>query len=372
MHHIDIPTAGGLRSLAGHRAPASVSLFLRTTPITQDTEQSRIEFGNLAREALDQIGSEIISKGEKVSLEELLSDIEADEDFWAHQSESLAVYATPYNIKTFRLPNHLKSGVQVSDRFHLPPLMRAVTFPHSATILVLGKGSNRVIEMAGNRPAGEIVLSEMPKDVASFVRKTSISGRAPKGRLQGSEGQKVHMLAYARQVNRALRPYLEGQDIPLILLANDPLRSIFLSVCTYDNVLKDGPASVSDESSNEEVSAASRELIDAHYASEIASVLDRYHQRSAFRRATSKVTDIAKSSTFGGVDTLLINMDETLPGSIDEESGRVAYGAEGAETYDVLSEIACRALLTGAKILSVRQDDLPESEPIAALLRHPV
>ncbi len=372
MQHVDIPTIRDVRSLAKYRGPACVSISLRTTPVTQEVQQSRTAFGNLAHDALAEISDDILHKKVKLELEANLADIHDDDDFWQHQSESLVVFATPERTRTFRLPNHLTDDFQVSDRFHLPPLLRALAFPHSATVLVLGQGGVRVLEITGNRPVGEVKLHEMPKDAASVAGKASISGRAPKGRLQGSEGQKVHLLAYSRRVDEAMRPYLTGRDTPMIVVANEPLRSIYLSICSFEDVIDGQPVGVAEESSDNEIAKAARLLIDEHYAIEIQDLLGLYRARAGVRRATNRVTDIAKASTFGGVDTLLVNMDATLPGRIDEEDGTVTYDAEGPETYDILSELACRTLQTGGRVLSVRQDDLPESEPLAALLRHPV
>ena len=372
MQHVDIPTNAQLRGLARFRGPACVSIALRTTPISRDVEPSRIEFGNLAHGALSQIDETMLSKSDRFKLEEVLADIADDDDFWQFQSESLVVFATPERVRTFRLPNHLSNDVQVSDRFHLPPLMRALAFPHSATVLVLGQGGVRVVGITGNQAAGDIRLPDMPKDAASVARKASISGRSPKRRLQGSEGQKVHLLAYARRVDQALRPYLAGREDPLIVVANEPLRSIFLSVCSHEHVIHGHPRGVGEDSSDLEIATASRELIDELYATEVAELVETYRARAGIRHATSKVTDIARSSTFGGVDTLLVNMDVTLSGTVGEADGIVSYADAGPGTYDIVSELACRTLLTGGRVLSVRQEDLPESEPVAAILRHPV
>jgi hypothetical protein len=42
--------------------------------------------------------------------------------------------------------------VQVSDRFHLNPLFRAITFSHSAFILVLSENAARLVEMNADLP----------------------------------------------------------------------------------------------------------------------------------------------------------------------------------------------------------------------------
>ena len=45
-----------------------------------------------------------------------------------------------------------------------------------------------------------------------------------------------------------------------------------------------------------------------------------------------------------------------MPGLVDETDGKVSFrDGPGADSYDVLDEIACRSLLKGARVLSARE-----------------
>jgi len=48
---------------------------------------------------------------------EQLDDLVDDDEFWRFQAHSLAVCATPENLRTFRVPNALTRIVGVSDGF---------------------------------------------------------------------------------------------------------------------------------------------------------------------------------------------------------------------------------------------------------------
>ncbi|MDD7911986.1 MULTISPECIES: hypothetical protein [Pseudovibrio] len=373
MQYNDIPSIADIKSLAHNRHPASISLFLRTTPLTQKAQQDRVRLSNLAHDAMQQVDRGQLSKAEYADLEANLADVVEDDEFWAHQAESLAVFATPKKVRTFRLPNHLVDGFEVSDRFHLTPLMRALTFPHHAIVLVLGQNAVRVIEMTGDTPAGEVHVPRMPEDAASVARKASILGRSPKGRLHGSEGQKVHLVAYARAVDAALRPFLAGSEEPLVLVANEPLRSIFLKICSYHHILPNQPSGVAEESPNHEITAAARALVDASHEDYLRELHATYAARAGSRRATDSVSEISRKATFGAVEMLMVDMDATLHGTVDKDTGDVVLAdAAGPETYDILSEIACRTLERGGRVYSVRQEDLPGSSPMAAILRVPI
>ncbi len=67
---------------------------------------------------------------------------------------------------------------------------------------------------------------------------------------------------------------------------------------------------------------------------------------------------------------LVVDIGSDVPGLVDETTGAVSF-AEGpsALTYDVVDEVAARALSTGARVLGVRKADLPGDGVLAAILR---
>ncbi len=79
MLYVDIPTRSEFATLVGARADACVSLYLKTTPVTQETSASRIEFGNLIREAQSQLEDAGFDKRRLAALLEQLNDLVDEE-----------------------------------------------------------------------------------------------------------------------------------------------------------------------------------------------------------------------------------------------------------------------------------------------------
>ncbi len=368
MLYVDIPSRHDIDSLIRQRGAAQVSLYLPTTPVTQNAQADRIAFKNLADEALKQLTGH--DKREVRALEELLFDLVDDDGFWAFQANSLAVFATPQGVRTFRLPNRLQPIVEVSDRFHIKPLLRAVTVPQSALVLALAQNSVRVVEVSGDLPATEVKVHGMPKDAASAVGKASINDRSLSGRLQGSEGAKVLMAKYARAVDHALRGLLAGREIPLILAAAEPLQSIYRSVQSYPHlataVLSTNPEALSDA----ELAASARSVLDGLFNDEIASIRDLFAQREPQGRTTTDVAQAARAATGGAVQTLLVDIDDVLPGTVDDAGVVVFADTASAANYGVIDEIAQRALSSGARVLGVRRAEIPGGGSLAAILRY--
>lgn len=372
MLHVDIPTRNEFRALNEVRADACVSIYLKTTPLTQEADASRIELGNLVKTAREQLEAKDFDKRRLALLMEHFDELADDHEFWRLQANSLALLATPDKIITFRLANDLSPIVQVSDRFHLKPLLRAITFQHSAYVLAFSENAVRLVEVHADLPPVTVKVHDLPKDAASAVRKSTLNDRAPVGRIQGSEGQNVRFHQYARTVDAALRPVLSGRETPLILAATGRLASVYRSVNSYPHLLPDGINDSPDRLSDAELAQAARPALDAAYEAELAGLRSLYQARVGEHRATSDLSDAARAATFGAVEILLVNIDSVVPGTIDENTGEIHFAEhENATTYGVVDEIAGRALASGARIIGVREDDLPEKGELAAILRYP-
>ena len=373
MLHVDIPTQPEIKALAEARSSACASLYLPTSPLSQEAEHDRLALKNLGLEAVRQMEAGGIDKRLIWPIEEQLEHLVDDHEFWQTQARSLAVLVTPESIRTFRLPNQLEQLVQVSDRFHLKPLLRAVTFPHEALVLALSTGQARVVEVFADLPPQEVKVQGMPKDAMHAVGKATIGHRSPAGRIHGSEGEKVRLRQYSRAVDQALRGLLGGRETPLILAATRPIDDVFRSVCTYPHLVAQQITQSPDQLTDAQLAEAARPLLDEIYADQMQAQLALYATRKGQGRATTDIAQAARAATFGAVDSLLVDIDEVVPGWVDETDGSIRFAAaDDATSYGIVDEIAARTLAQGGKVLGVRKADLPDGAQLAAILRYPV
>src|SRR4029450_5550305 len=124
--HTDIPTRSEVQRLLVTREPHCVSAYLPTRPSPQDAQADRIELKNLVAEASGQMEATAEDRRAVSGVRESLYALVDDDDFWRGQARSLAVFASPGGVRTFRLPNRLQSIVEVGDRFYVKPLLRAI------------------------------------------------------------------------------------------------------------------------------------------------------------------------------------------------------------------------------------------------------
>jgi hypothetical protein len=368
--HTDIPTRAQIGQLFASRNASSVSAYLPTDPASAG-QAERIELKNLATEAEQQLTARGAPKSDVAEIAAELTDLVEDDAFWRYQARSLAVFVTPHTVRTFRLPNRLVSLVEVSDRFHLKPLLRSVTFPQVAFVLALTENSVRLLEFGPDLGPWEVAVPGLPASAAAAVGQSSIKGRAPRRKIQGSEGQKIRLGQYSRQIDQALRPLLNGLDVPLILAAAEPIDAIFRSLNTYPHLaptsIPGSPETVPDA----DLVASARPVLDDLYANELRALQDLYDRRSAEGRTAQDIAEVARFATYGAVDTVFADIDELIPGSVDEKDGAVTFSpVNDAVAYGVVDEIVRRVWLSDGRVLAVRRDDVPGKGSVAAILRY--
>lgn len=371
MLHLDIPTLAELRELVAVRADLCVSIYLPTTPLTQDAQADRIALKNATSEVTAATLAEGADKRRVAALEELLLDLVDDDEFWRFQAHGLAVLATPDRVRTWRLPNRLTRIVERSDRFHLKPMFRAMTFPYEAFVLALSANGARLLEVPRDLPPVEVRVDGMPADARAATRRKSIDRRSHSGRMHGDEGKKVFLEIYARQVDAAVRAFMAGREPPLILAATAPLDAIYRSVASTPQLVAETIRTSPETASDQELAEAARGILDRVYAEDIRAFHALFAQRAGQHRATTDIATAAKAATMGAVDRLMVDIDEVVPGTVDEETGAVTFAEPSGSTYGVVDEIAGRVLLAGGRVLGVRREDIPERASLAALLRYP-
>ncbi len=370
MLHIDLPSRSEIETLAAHRARPTVSIYLPTTPVTQDAQAGRIELRNLLREAVGQMEAAGLPGSDIGAIAQAVGDLAEDDPFWATQANSLAVFASPERLVTFRLPSRLTAAVEVSDRVHLKPLLRAVSFGQNAYVLALAIGSARLIEIAADLPPRVIAVPGMPRDFNAALGRSSHLEQGTMGR-SGAMSESALLGRYARAVDAALRPMLAGQDRPLILAATEPLASIYRRVSHYPRTAAQVIPGSADHRSDAELDSAARGVLDALHAAALEDLRALYLTRAGQGRATGDIAQAARAATFGAIDTLVFDIDVSVPGSIDEADGAVQFAeAAGADSYGVIDEIVRRALGSGARLVAARAADIPGGGQLAAILRY--
>ncbi|EGQ5280339.1 hypothetical protein I4B36_001051 [Enterobacter hormaechei] len=365
MLYVDIPGREEFSHLSDIRSDACVSIYLGTSPIRHNLDASKIQLGNFIKEALQQVEEKGVDKRRLAMLEEELCSVLEDVEFWDCHARSLAILATPESITTYRLANNLSDQLEVSERFYLKPLLRALTFPHSAYILALSVNEARLIEFFPDVPPEEVDVPNMPT-----CRRDAMTEAALNDHHHGAVHHKVRLAQYTRKIDQALRPLFASHDHPLFLVAAEPIASIYRATNSLSNLTDETLFTNAEHIGLTDLVSQVRPLLDYYYQVQLDSLKTRFEIRAGQRRVTQEISDAARAATFGAIELLLVNIESALKGTIDED-GLLSLD-DRENSYGIIDEIAKRAMATGARVLAVRGEDLPSGAELYATLRYPL
>lgn len=372
MLHVDLVTRGELVDLAVRRADIALSIYLPTTPVSIENGPDRLLLKNLARDAgVLMVDAEMDKRRVRSVLTEI-DDLLADETFWRFQAKGLAILATPDTIRTYRVATEFSPYFEVSDRFLLKPLMRTMDYFDACYVLALSEGEARLIEVAADLPPTEVEVPGLPKDASSVGRARSLSDSSG-DRSTGGEAERVRLRHYCRAIDSAIRSLLVGSDVPLIVAAVSGISDLYRSVNSYPHLAQGRIDGNPETRSAADIAAAARAILDGMHDDYITQWHGLFSERMNLDRASTDVGTIARAATFGAVESLLIDMESDLEGTLDAEGRITSNATDLLMSHDATDEIARRVLLAGGRVLVVRAAEIPNvGSPIAATFRYPL
>lgn len=371
MLYVDTPTNQDIARLNSIAGGTCISIYVPTTPLTQKIGEARLAFRHLISEAVKQAGAAGRDKHEVSEIEASLLHLAEDDNFWRVQANSLAVFATVNSVTSFRLANRIERSVMVSDRFHVLPLLRAVTFSHEAFVLALSENGVRLVQVFSDMPAKRVKVPGLPKNAASHAGKATLNDKSSFTRIHGEEGQRVQHLSYLRAIDAALRPILSGRDTPLIIAAVDPLAHLYPHVSTYPRTAQKQIRISPDSAKDGELARLAIPVLDDVYADDLKTAAERFADKASSGHTATDLTDVARAATYGAVDTLFADMNDSRPGLIDDKGHLTFAKTETAENYRLVDEVTRRVILNGGRVFSIRAGDVPGGRSVGAILRYP-
>ncbi|MEV4901509.1 hypothetical protein AB0K08_09245 [Citricoccus sp. NPDC055426] len=376
---IDLPSADDFTELTQHRHASSVSVYVASSgsdgnlsPIGRHPESAQIALRTAVTDALSGGTADEVPASDRERLLGLVDALVEDRDFWSTQARSLAVFASPDGLRSFRLMNRLRTHGSLGDRFDTGPLIRATTFAHSGFVLALTKGSVQLLSLESDASNHEMVLTGLPEDLGLELQTADHDGRMDRQRADGNQRPKAQRRDYCSTVQEAVLQQINGSDHPLVLAASSDLEPAYREVNTYRRLVEEGipvnPASLG----RDELARRGREVLDRNYAAQLAEWRERFGTLRAHGRASAKLRDIARAATAGQVDVLLFDLTAEREGTIDEYGNVTPADEPSAHTYGLADEVAARVLRSGGTVKAVRGADLPDGAKIAATFRSAV
>jgi len=375
-----------LKALLDSPEDTSVSIYLPTQR-TGDLEQGPIRLKNLLREAGEKLQVMGLRQPDAEHLLDRGRALVDDSLFWHHQADGLAVFLAKNTFTYFRLPYHPDEMVVVANRFHVGPLLPMFTSDGIFYVLGLSQNKVRLVQCSRNG-AREITPESLPESMADVLQFDEVSrdiqfhsgpqqgasGRGPAifhGHGEGKDVAKDNIVRFLREVDHGLHDSLKDEQPPLVLAGVAYIRALFREVTTYTHLLDEGVDGNPDQMSPSDLQNRAWPLVAEYFARERGEVLSRFGDGLAHGLTASGITDVLLAAHDGRIAALFAVPGVRRWGVFSEVERRVEIHDDfepGDE--DLIDAAIVRALTTGAAVHVMDSADMPNGQPIAALLRY--
>lgn len=373
--------------LLADRSGPCISLYLPTGRYQPNRMEERNQFRALIREAEDSLAREL--RHDPIdALMAPIRELAADDGFWMHIQQGLAVLRASDLFKVHTLPRPVPRLSIVADSFHVKPLLRMLQSTDRFHVLALTRDHVRLFhgtrdglkEVALHHAVPRSLVAALgnqltdPVETAAGVGKlgANMNGYSMRHAVGSREDEiDKDTEKYFRIIDRTIHEHhTRGTGTPLILAALPQHHALFRSVSHNPLLLDTCIGGNPDAFSVEELRDKAWALIEPRYRTRLDRFAEEYGAAHPRLLASDDVEEIALAALGGRVRTLMVDEDRLIPGRIDSSTGQVHVGTlDDPHTDDVLDDLAEMTLRTGGEVITSPAERMPTGRGIAAVYR---
>jgi hypothetical protein len=378
-----------LRILIEQPVGSCVSLFLPVQRAEPARQQNRIRLEHM----LGQAEARLVARGQGQAAAQALLvpawQLVEDRAFWEHQSDGLAIFATPQLFRVYRLPLVFEELLVVDERLHVTPLLPLFSGDGQFYVLTLGLKGVQLLQ-GTHYTLHPIALVDVPTSLQDALKydefakqpqwHPGVPGRGgERGAIFHGQGAMDDRVAkeeigrYFQLVDHGVRTALHGERAPLLLAGVAYLLPIYREVNSYPHVVDDGIAGNPDDLQLEELHARAWAHIAPRFAQERAAAVERYQRltRAQPALASSYLRAIIPAAHAGRIDTLFVATGQRWWGTFDPVSNVLTlHDAAEPRDSELLDLAAIQTLLHRGTVYAVAPEQMPEMAPLAAIFRY--
>jgi hypothetical protein len=371
-----------LRGLLRDASQPCVSIYLPTRVAAPDHHQNPTALKNLLRRAEAALPGNEEGPSELLRLAWKLVD---DDKFWRGRGAGLAIFASPSQFRSFRVPVTLPELVEVNEHFVLRPLFPLLTTNSRCLILAISRNLVRLFE-ATRYEIRNITPAAMPTDLKSALNNDQIdrgsqSHSAMRGTLgkqaavfHGQGGQddtiKEETARFFRLVDASLQDLGTERSLPLVLAGVDADVALFRSITRHSPLADEQVHGNMDHLSDYEVHQSALPALTAFSSRQQQTAMSRLQEADRGRAANS-LRDILPAVYQGRIDTLFVRGTDRQWGEYFPDSGLVQlHGVRQPGDDDLLEVAAIETACHGGTVFTLEADELSGDSPVAAIFRY--
>ena len=293
-----------------------VSIYLPTHRFGAHTLSDARRLNSVLKEASNQLRARGISSSIAETILNPFRALSDHEPFWQHQSEALAMFASPHFWMHYSLAHPIQEQLVVNDIFYLRQVVPYLHGNGSFHILALSQNSVRLftankyeiqpIESAElPNSMDEALWYEMPQSELQF--RSGGSGTALfHGHGQGDELRKEAISRYFQHVDRAVMSLLHGSTDPLVLAGVPYYIPIYKAISRYPYI-SDGYVEGSVERRTpQEINQVAWQAVRDLFQEPLCKKIEQFNHVQGTGLTTDSLPDALEAAIEGRIDTLFM------------------------------------------------------------------
>jgi len=374
-----------LQSLMVKQEGFCISMFMPTYRAGTPAQQNQIRLRNLLRVAEEKLLAGGSRPQEVKALLEPLQGLVGNVIFWRHQNDGLAIFISSNLFRYYRLPINFEELIVVADRFHVKPLLPALSGDDQFYVLTLSqndihlyKGTKQILR--------EIEIDNIPKNLAEalqydepekqirFHRGTQRGGERSSmmsGHGADLENNKENIAKYFRQIDKGLRDILRDEPIPLVLAGVEYLFPIYREVNTYTNLIDEGITGNPKGMSMEQLHRQAWSIVYPCFEKDKNDAIAQYRQSSGTGLTSNDIREVVPAAYHGRVGSLFLLEGYQQWGIFDPEKNEVyCHEKMEAGSEGLCDFAAIQTFMNGGAVFVLPAGEMPDESCLAAVFRY--
>lgn len=375
-----------LRNLA-HVTGETVATICFPTERSAEWRQNPTHLKNARRELEPLLAATGLNEENVAAWLKPLEILEADDEFWRHCADGLALFGRNGEWTWFATPYPLPVATVATTGAYLKPLLPSMALGDAFHVLVPDQNEVRFFE-GGPRGLEAVTLDTLPdnleealgneefqKNLQAHSVRSHGEGGGP-AQFHGHGGPKDEQQDQARRFYRTLDAavcqHLNAATPPLLIVATPEQFALYREISRYANIV-DPPVKCDLHRIEEDtLLQAGRRHLQEQVKELRVQAADNIQTALAQGKASTDLDAIAVAACQGRVDNCIVDLAEERWGIYDETKAAIESAAPDQPcARDLINLIATQTLAHGGQVYPAdNRAAIPEEAPAAALLRH--
>lgn len=351
-------------------------------------QQDSLRYKNLLAEAEKLLTIKGMRSAEAVKLLEPEKELAEVAEYWMNMgADGLAVFCTGDMRERYPLPRKVEESVTVAEYFRVKPLIPLITGTGRFFVLALNKINTRLF--LGSRFS--MIECGLPEDTPASIDEALRyddpqkqlqyhTGTAPSsvrrgamfhGHGVGKDEERENTIRFFQQLAGNLYPVFHEQQIPVVLVGVESLPPLYReqdnSGLLVEATIDSNPEAMTGQALHE----MAWQKVSPFFAEEEKTDYAKFADLQGTGKTSTDIAEILPAADNGRVEVLFVAENSEQWGLYNPEEQEVEFAEENAAGSADLFDLAVSWILkNGGSVYVKKQDEMPGSEKIAALMRY--